>query len=234
MHNDGLTGVEETQSGTIDLPEDEPGTIKLLIQYLYEGEYEPFLPPAAVQTVIVAPATPIKRGKQSVKRQEYTLSFPHTCYDRNKDCCSPRICPHHYCGNDCFYTCSGFTCETCTTPALTGPSSQLLVHTKMYEIADKYDVAGLKQLAREKFSRGCKHFWNTPEFHIAATHAFSTTPEDDDGLRGLVSQTIAGHMELAQTPEIRTLLVQFNGLALGILDAKSEELGWYKKTDVQC
>ncbi|KAG9186237.1 hypothetical protein G6011_02793 [Alternaria panax] len=35
---------KETGSGTIDLPEDEPSIIKLLIHYLYFGEYEPRLP----------------------------------------------------------------------------------------------------------------------------------------------------------------------------------------------
>ncbi|KAJ6191983.1 hypothetical protein J3E72DRAFT_399462 [Bipolaris maydis] len=170
-------GGQETESGILNLPEDEPETVKLLIQYLYEGEYEPQLPPAA----------------------------------------------------DCDYTCGGFICPICNTPALTGLSSQLLIHSKMYEIADRYDVVGLKGLAKEKFNRGCNHFWNTPDFHIAASHALSTTPEDDGGLRDLVSETIAKHMELAQAPEIRKLLIQFNGLALGILDAKSEELGWNMK-----
>ena len=103
----------------------------------------------------------------------------------------------------------------------------------MYEVADKYEVVGLKELAKEKFSRGCKHFWNTPDFHIAADHAFLTTPDNDNGLKDLVSQTIAKHMELIQAPEIRALLMQFNGLALGILYAKSEELGWNTKTQVQ-
>lgn len=100
----------------------------------------------------------------------------------------------------------------------------------MYEIADKYEVVGLKELAKEKFSRSCNHFWNTSDFHVAANHAFSTTPEDDSGLRDLVSQTIAKHMELAQIFEIRELLMQFNGLALGILDVKSRELGWNMKS----
>jgi hypothetical protein len=60
-----------------------------------------------------------------------------------------------------------------------------------------------------------------------------SAPDDDNGLKDLVSQTIAKHMELTQGPEIRALLMQFNGLALGILDAKSEELGWNTKTQVQ-
>jgi hypothetical protein len=96
----------------------------------------------------------------------------------------------------------------------------------MYEMADKYEVFGLKELAKEKFSRGCKHFWNTPDFAIAALHAFSTTPEKDNGLRDCVSRAIAANMQLIRKFKIRALLMKFNGLALGILDAKSKELGW--------
>ncbi|KAJ6276465.1 hypothetical protein J3E71DRAFT_365776 [Bipolaris maydis] len=200
-------GGQETESGILNLPEDEPETVKLLIQYLYE----------------------VKRGKSSSKKQDYHLVFPHTCSREYDYCDYSLLCPHHYCGQSCDYTCGGFICPICNTPALTGLSSQLLIHSKMYEIADRYDVVGLKGLAKEKFNRGCNHFWNTPDFHIAASHALSTTPEDDGGLRDLVSETIAKHMELAQAPEIRKLLIQFNGLALGILDAKSEELGWNMK-----
>ena len=215
----------------VDLPEDDPEIVKILVQYLYEGEYEPILPSADALTLTVAVPTPVKRGKLSSRRQEYSYSFPHTCYDRGDYCSNERLCPHHCCGEQCNHTCREFACEVCTTPAPTGlSSSQLLTHTKMYEIADKYEVIGLKALAKEKFSRSCKHFWNTSDFPIAAHHAFSTTPEDDKGLRDLVSSTIAKHMELAQAPEIRAMLMQFNGLALGILDAKSTELGWYIKT----
>jgi hypothetical protein len=42
----------------------------------------------------------------------------------------------------------------------------------MYEVADKYEAVGLKELAKEKFSRGRKHFWDTLDSHIAANHAF--------------------------------------------------------------
>lgn len=96
----------------------------------------------------------------------------------------------------------------------------------MYEMADKYKVVGLKELAKEKFSRGCKHFWDTLDFPIAAFHAFLTTPEADTGLKDCVSRAIAANMQLVQKPKIRALLMKFNGLALRILDAKSKELGW--------
>ena len=222
-------GGQETESGILDLPEDQPEIVKLLIQYLYEGEYEPQLPPTAAAISTVAISTLVKHGKSSSKKLDYHLDFPHTCSSEDNYCEYSRLCPHHYCGDNCNYTCRGFACKICTTPPPTGSSSQLLTHSKMYEMADKYEVVGLKELAKEKFNRGCNHFWNTPEFHIAASHAFSTTPEDDAGLRDLVSQTIAKHMELAQVPGIRKLLMEFNGMALGILDAKSEELGWNRK-----
>ena len=203
--------------------------MKLLIQYLYEGEYEPVLP-LTTTSVSAAYYTPVKRGKLSSNKPNYSLSFPHTCHRRNEYCDQSLVCPHHYCDDHCNYACKGFTCQACTSPIPTGSSPQLLTHSKMYEIADKYEVVGLKELAKEKFSRSCNHFWNTSDFHVAANHAFSTTPEDDSGLRDLVSQTIAKHMELAQIFEIRELLMQFNGLALGILDVKSRELGWNMKS----
>lgn len=97
-------------------------------------------------------------------------------------------------------------------------------------MANKYEVVGLKELTKEKFNKSCSHFWNTSDFHIAANYTFSTTPEGDGGLRDLINQSIAKHMELAQGAAIRKLLTQFNGLALGILNAKSEELGWNTKS----
>ncbi|EMD66038.1 hypothetical protein COCSADRAFT_35975 [Bipolaris sorokiniana ND90Pr] len=224
-------GGQEAQTDQIDLPEDDPKTVKLLIQYLYEGEYDPVLPPTTPQTTTLAVVTPVKHWDTASK----SLSFPHTCHmiefrgfdgPSIYDCSNDQLCPHHRCSIDCRYRCREFSCQTCVLPNPIGPSSQLLTHAKMYELADKYEVVGLKELSKEKFSRGCKHFWDTPAFPIAARHAFSTTPGKDNGLRCCVSQAVATNMQLIRKPEVRALLMQFNGLALGILDAKSKELGW--------
>ena len=216
---------KETQTDQINLPEDERETVKLLIRYLYEGEYDPALPPTAAQNTTLAVVTPVVYGQITSQ----STSFPHTCHGRGFDgftCRYEQLCAHHKCDRDCKFTCKEFSCETCVVPSLIGPSSQLLTHAKMYELADKYEVVGLKELAKEKFSRGCKHFWNTPDFCVAALHAFSTTPGKDNGLRDCVSQAIATHTQLIRKFPVRRLLLQFNGLALGILDAKSKELGW--------
>jgi hypothetical protein len=66
----------------------------------------------------------------------------------------------------------------------------------MYEYADKYDVVGLKDLAKAKFELACGVFWESNSFGPAAHHAFASTMDHDRGLRDIVSATIAKHMEL--------------------------------------
>jgi hypothetical protein len=150
----------------------------------------------------------------------YSYDFPHNCNLCRSNVQARFVCSHHACGNDCNYRCGSFICDECTRPRPPAPSSdsdQLLIHAKMYEIADKYDVVGLKDLVQEKFKRACGKFWNDDNFPIAANHAFSTTLAEDKGLRDIVSATISDHRDLLQKPEIQALMTEFNGLALGIL-----------------
>ncbi|KAI4659342.1 uncharacterized protein J4E78_005769 [Alternaria triticimaculans] len=174
-------GGKETEQGSVDLPEDEPAIVKLMMQYIYEGEYDPALPDSGLSS--------------SIQPEVTASSTPTASQSRN-----PLPIP--------------------------GSSTQLMVHAKLYEIADKYDVVGLKELVIEKFKRACHSFWNDPSFAAAAHHVFSTTPEHDKGLRDIVSKTIAEHMaELVKKPEVEALLTEFNGLAFGLLKMKTEA-GW--------
>jgi len=215
------------------------------MQYIYEGEYNPALPDdelsGPTQPEVTASSTPRpsqKRGQTKFELMELFTpqSVPHQCVVYGVACREPNVCRHHTCGHNCNNSCQGFTCEECyvaptapTAPTalpITGPSTQLMVHAKLYEIADKYDVVGLKELVIEKFKRACHSFWNDPSFAAAAHHVFSTTPEHDKGLRDIVSKTIAEHMaELVKKPEVEALLTEFNGLAFGLLKMKTEA-GW--------
>jgi hypothetical protein len=104
----------------------------------------------------------------------------------------------------------------------------MLLHAKLYEMGDKYDVTGLKKLACEKFLRACAIYWNDDHFATAAHYAFITTPEHDQGLRDIVSETISQYMELLNKPAVEALLHEFNGLAVGLLKMRATELGWIK------
>jgi hypothetical protein len=232
------TAKEATES-KIDLPDDEPAIVTLLIEYLYEGEYEPRLddfPTSGTSTTadmshLVVVKTDLRN---TTYNKDYTYGFPHTCRGTYAHiCCSSVgencICPHHICGGACQNDCRNFICTQCTRPVMEGPSDQLLTHAKMYEIADKYDVDGLKDLARIKFEIACAGHWDDDNFPVAAHHAFSTTMVHDKGLRDIVVGTICNHMELIHKPAIETLMTEFNGLSFGILKKKADEHGWGKK-----
>ncbi|KAH7081227.1 hypothetical protein BKA63DRAFT_405963 [Paraphoma chrysanthemicola] len=222
-------GGKESDEGKIDLPEDEPDTVALLMQYLYEGEYEPQLPSESTACHSSASKMSLRevvRTESSSKGITYLYTFPHTCSGCPSSTNQRYICPHHRCGNECEYNCHLFICNKCTRIKINGPADQLLLHSKMYEIADKYDVKGLKDLARVKFEGSCATFWNDSLFSAAAHHAFSTTMEDDKGLRDVVSGTISNHMELIRKPEVQALMTEFNSLSMCVLLKKADEHGW--------
>jgi hypothetical protein len=188
------------------------------MHYLYEGEYDPQLNQVS---------TPVVAGP---KRKDRHYDFPHTCEPGCAD--DFKVCPHHKClAHTCGNSCVNFVCEGCCpnwARSATPSPENLLLHAKMYEIGDKYDVVGLKQLAREKFSRGCAEHWNNEYFVPAAHYALSTTPEEDAGLRGLVADTLSTHMKLLNKPEIQALLNEHNGVAVCLLNLRAKELGWIK------
>jgi hypothetical protein len=115
-------------------------------------------------------------------------------------------------------------------PAAGGGPIHLLLHAKMYEMGDKYDVVGLKQLAREKFIRACTRYWDSKHFGPAVHHAFNTTPDEDQGLREVVNSVVAQHIELLNKPEIEILAKELNGFTFGLLKARAAALGWAQQT----
>ncbi|KAF2107104.1 hypothetical protein BDV96DRAFT_590110 [Lophiotrema nucula] len=222
---------KESNDANVDLPEDDPSVVKLLVQYMYEGEYDPVLPNGDATTskpaMNVTPSW--KKSKMMASGSASASNFPHTCNPESwAGPCTRLLCQHYRCGHHCNHDCGGFTCELCVppTPPVSGSADQLLVHAQMYELADKYRVNDLTDLAKEKFRRACASFWDTKEFPIAANHAFCTTPDDDKGLRDVVFNTISDHMQLLEKPEIEAMMTQFGWLTFRLLKAKSKEHGW--------
>lgn len=72
-------GGKETTENKVDLPEDDPAVIKLMVQYICEGDYDPRMPPdssmnaAGVWTLGVT------------KDGAHHYSFPHTCTSECRD-----------------------------------------------------------------------------------------------------------------------------------------------------
>jgi len=183
------------------------------VQYLYEGEYNPLLEDS------------LKHSSEWIWHKQ---TVPHSCNNDevfDVDDCSCQVCDHHNCSRDCSYKCVNFECDICIPKGFLGGPDQLLTHSKMYEIGERYAVPGLKALAKEKFRVASGEFWKSSVFPQAAYHVFSSTITDDEGLRSVVSETLASHMELVKSEEIAALMMEFNGLAYGLLREKVKR-GW--------
>ncbi|KAK5074610.1 hypothetical protein LTR70_010116 [Exophiala xenobiotica] len=82
---------------------------------------------------------------------------------------------------------------------------------------DKYGIDDLKDLARTKFEQAVADDWDSQAFAHAAELAFNTTPGSDRGLRAAVIKTINDHRELIDYEEIRALLDSGNGIAWALV-----------------
>ena len=116
------------------------------------------------------------------------------------------------------------------TPAVTPKDDEvdvgsiLMANTLVYAIADKYDIGCLKRLAIAKFRRingdyawDCEEF-STIKFSTIVTEIFDTTPDNDVGLRSVVSEICAGFIdELLAREEWNQLLADNGAIGLSIL-----------------
>ncbi|KAI4684110.1 hypothetical protein J4E81_009274 [Alternaria sp. BMP 2799] len=215
-------GGKEAQTDVIDLPEDEPKIIASLIQYLYTGKYKD----DSSTTPSNEHASPITPSNIEIQRTEgydytgdpYTYDFPHTCSEK---CDKWTLCPHHYCYQEtCSLACKAFICDKCCSVGRLGGPPQLLKHSKMYALADKYDVTGLKELAVKYFKVARDGFWDVESFAVAVDHVFSSTLPEDTGLRSIIIDTISDNMVLMQKAEIRAMMAAHSDLAVGVLMTK--------------
>lgn len=214
------------------MPEDDPVLVKLLMQYLYEAEYEPKLPESHAAHVTNEELLRPKRKIESSGSDEFHYNFPHTCSEDCSEHNSGMVCDHHICiPRICKTICNRFVCKYCCPEYYVslkrlsvqfrhGDASQLLLHSQMYALADKYQVDGLKDLAREKFMCCCVVFWDTNDFPLAARHVFDSTPGSDRDMRSLIAATLSDHLELLNNSDIAALLDEPNGLAVDMLRRK--------------
>ncbi|EUC29999.1 hypothetical protein COCCADRAFT_39729 [Bipolaris zeicola 26-R-13] len=227
---------KESEQSNIDLPEDEPAIIKLIMGYFYTGDYK-----CDPQDLPDFPSSFVAFCKKTFRNKEdefYTYDFPHSCVDCTREQGGTPLCPHHHCSperNSCGFRCDKFVCSSCEEQyddeieeiRFKLQAEDLLVHAKVYEVAHKYNIAGLKELSKEKFKDGCEKHWDANGFSAAADYAFSTEREEDKGLRDIVIDTIAMHIKLMKKPEVQVLMGEFGSLSLGVLLKKADDHRWF-------
>ncbi|KAF2732370.1 hypothetical protein EJ04DRAFT_337916 [Polyplosphaeria fusca] len=91
--------------------------------------------------------------------------------------------------------------------------AQILIHAKVYAIADKYGIPGLKALARKKFAQQTELHWTSAEFADACQEAYETTVDSDRGLRDVVIQTFRANPSLSLRKDVELAVRETPGLA---------------------
>jgi len=80
--------------------------------------------------------------------------------------------------------------------------SYLLLHTRVYALAEKYDIPALKALARQKFEMAMACNYDSPDLPEAIEEVYCSTLDTDRGLRDIVLDLFKCHPQLATTPDI--------------------------------
>lgn len=91
--------------------------------------------------------------------------------------------------------------------------SHLLTHTRVYALAEKYDIPSLKGLAKCKFEEACACWYDSPEFADAIEEVYCSTIDSDRGLRDVVLQAFRSHPQLASTQDVFAVIKRTSALA---------------------
>ena len=106
-----LTARQEAAENRVDLLEDDPTLMKLLVQYMYERDCDPQFPPDPDYPILIV----ADDSDEEQDFERHTFVFPHTC--PQEDSCPSRymyVCPHHICSSaTCNDSCVNFVCEHC-------------------------------------------------------------------------------------------------------------------------
>jgi hypothetical protein len=202
---------QEALTNEINLPEDDPELIRLMIDYLYRLDYDYTNGKTSSRDVIeLRPEPTSLHGREAPNdvpatyQPEPFRSFRrrHIAAEENKKD-TGRI------GLD-----EDLEIDDLEWPR--SPKTGLATHARMYALADKYQISGLKALAQRKFQKAALQHWNSEEFAPALYIVFTSTLEEDRGLRDVVISTISRD-RLLEKPEVRAAVKDLPELAFGLL-----------------
>ncbi|KAF2135028.1 hypothetical protein P153DRAFT_279199 [Dothidotthia symphoricarpi CBS 119687] len=91
--------------------------------------------------------------------------------------------------------------------------AHLVTHAKVYAIAEKYEIVGLKALSQSKFAQQLQLHIDSAEFPEACQEAYESTFHTDRGLRDIIIQAFRTNPALSMRPDVEMTLRETPGLA---------------------
>lgn len=95
--------------------------------------------------------------------------------------------------------------------------SNLIIHARVFALAEKYYIDGLMALALTYFETEVIFHWDTDNFLQAAVVVYTSTPDTVRGMRDVVVETFDSHRSLLFSSEVREIVKVTEGLAYDIL-----------------
>ncbi|KAK4032825.1 hypothetical protein C8A01DRAFT_20156, partial [Parachaetomium inaequale] len=100
--------------------------------------------------------------------------------------------------------------------------STMIFNAQVYSLSDKYMIPALKDLAKEKFRSAINTGWAMDDFPLTVAEVYSSTPEDDGGLRDLAVKVADTNIKrLLQNEQFRDLLKKSPGFAADMVISMS-------------
>ena len=99
-------------------------------------------------------------------------------------------------------------------------------HAKIYSLADKYAISGLKRFARDQIRDTLNVYpcytgpypsgtWD--DLVACVKEIYTETPQDDRGLRDLITSTFRRNMHLVESEELKPLMLEIAQLSFDVL-----------------
>jgi hypothetical protein len=202
---------QEALANEITLPEDDPELIRLMIDYLYRLDYDHTNGKTSSHDVVEQRPEPTSVRDSEAPDDAVAIYQPedfqlfhrrHIVEEENRKDKGSISYDEHL--------------ETNHLDRPRSLKTGLATHARMYALADKYQISGLKALAQRKFQKAALQHWNSEEFAPALRIVYTSTLEEDRGLRDVVISTISRD-RLLEKPDVRTTVKDLPELAFGLL-----------------
>ncbi|KAF5233474.1 hypothetical protein FAUST_8159 [Fusarium austroamericanum] len=202
--------LKETKTGAINLPNDDPIAVKMMIRYLYTQNYVP--PETSDASESKTNSTQkFEPEHVSVKRQCVSQASPSGLFSAPASTAPPRPVPSQPRAQvsgvrrDSHWGSSSGPPKNPFAPTPAAPASDppapprppnLVLHAKVYQLGEKYGMKDLMALSLYKFRDETVAHHHSDSFRHASRFVYGSTVTQDRGMRNAVVQAVKTNIDL--------------------------------------
>ncbi|KAJ4188642.1 hypothetical protein NW759_016811 [Fusarium solani] len=109
------------------------------------------------------------------------------------------------------------TSDDATSDDATSDDSHLVIHVKVFTLAERYDIPPLKDLSLKKFEAAARLHWKSNYLVEAAREAYTSTISDVQEMRKAVIRILYMQRELLDEKHIKDLLLEVPQITFDLL-----------------